>query len=204
MPPRKIMIIRHAERPIKGGTDMAVDAQGQPDRNALLVKGWQRAGALASLFAKGSRQNDEPLLERPTLLFAANPTEAKPSDRTRLTLLPLSELIGLRIETPFSHGQEQQMADLLHASSGVVLVAWEHKAIAALVHGLTSGRVGAPAWPGNRYDMVYVLDNGPAWRLRLAPQCLLDQDSGNGFPMEPVPTFAEASRTPITAADRPI
>lgn len=44
----KIMLIRHAEKPIKdfyGVTD-----KGVRDRHTLIVKGWQRAGALVVVY----------------------------------------------------------------------------------------------------------------------------------------------------------
>jgi hypothetical protein len=45
----KIMIIRHAEKP--AGKVAGVDEAGESSGHHLSVRGWQRAGALACLFA---------------------------------------------------------------------------------------------------------------------------------------------------------
>ena len=47
----KIMIIRHAEKPPDSGGPFGVTAGGEKDAESLIIQGWQRAGALACLFA---------------------------------------------------------------------------------------------------------------------------------------------------------
>src|SRR5262249_5826382 len=43
-----ILVIRHAEKP--EGDDLGVDQKGNPTPESLIVRGWQRAGALAVFF----------------------------------------------------------------------------------------------------------------------------------------------------------
>ena len=47
----KIMIVRHAEKPSDDGTILGVDADGKDNPEELIVRGWQRSGALVRLFA---------------------------------------------------------------------------------------------------------------------------------------------------------
>jgi len=42
----KIMIIRHAEKPSEDGLTNGVNMSGTKDPEDLIVRGWQRAGAL--------------------------------------------------------------------------------------------------------------------------------------------------------------
>src|SRR5215469_3317059 len=69
--PTKIMVIRHAEKP--DATHAGVTAHGTEDKECLIVRGWQRAGALAVLFdpANGSLQNAN--LAVPKVIYASDP-----------------------------------------------------------------------------------------------------------------------------------
>jgi len=69
MASQTILIIRHAEKPEPGG-DIGINSQGQPDKESLTPRGWQRAGAWVQLFAPPSGQNA--LLPQPNALFAAD------------------------------------------------------------------------------------------------------------------------------------
>jgi hypothetical protein len=76
--PSKIMLIRHAEKP--HGSDQGVTDKGEPDPESLIVRGWQRAGALVALFdpAEGALQNTN--LAVPTVIYASNPV-TRPTPR---------------------------------------------------------------------------------------------------------------------------
>lgn len=53
----KVMIIRHADKPPeppKEPPPFGVTREGTQDEQALIVRGWQRAGALASFFDPAS------------------------------------------------------------------------------------------------------------------------------------------------------
>src|SRR5271168_5207267 len=109
----KIMIIRHAEKP--AGQVGGVTAWGAASSHDLIVRGWQRAGALACLFAPAHGPLQNPLLARPAFIFASaavdDPVPGNSrSRRSEETVGPLAELIGVDINLTFSKGQETALA----------------------------------------------------------------------------------------------
>jgi hypothetical protein len=184
---RKIMLIRHAEKP-QGGTQ-GVDAAGNDGQEFLTVQGWQRAGALARFFVPVKPQLQHPSIEPPQFLFAAGPVSKKQkkagngskSCRPEQTITPLSQLLGsaVPLNLNFVKGQEPEVAAAAMACSGVVLIAWQHEdipAIAAAILGKTG--IVTPTWPGNRFDVVWVFDLRPTggYSFSQVPQMLLAGD----------------------------
>ena len=47
--PRTLLMIRHGEKP--AGNDRGVDQHGNENPDGLIPRGWERAGALVTLFA---------------------------------------------------------------------------------------------------------------------------------------------------------
>jgi hypothetical protein len=85
--------------------------------------------------------------------------------------------------TRWALGQEGELAAEIGGLSGIVLVCWEHKAIAAsLLPALLAGQQlpGVPKkWDGARFDIVLRLDRtaaGASWAFRQLFQCLLAGD----------------------------
>ncbi|SCB36163.1 hypothetical protein [Rhizobium multihospitium] len=181
MAPHKIMIIRHAERPVDGGKDQGVRLEGTPNENFLTVRGWQRAGALVRRFSPLVKSGVQGLIEPPTALYAAHPDDKHRSHRTRSTLQPLADLLGLTVNTDHGRGEEAELAKAIMGQNGVVLIAWEHKAIHEIVTALTQSQINAPSWPDDRFDMIFVLTQDPAWRLSQEPQQVLAGDQASIF-----------------------
>lgn len=183
--PSKVMIVRHAEKPDRDGdAPFGLGPDGRPDVHGLLVRGWERAGALARFFAPRDGAGPPAGLARPTFLFAAGPTPEHPSRRSVLTLSALAELTGLVPDASFGPDHASEAAVAILRRGGVGLVAWEHKRIADLVGAVTGGTVAGPHWPGHRFDMVLALDrDGAGWRLSQVPQLLLAGDSAAPLPM---------------------
>jgi hypothetical protein len=96
---RTIFIIRHAEKP-HTPPPYGVDIDGNHDKHSLLPRGWQRAGALATLFAP-CEGDFRPGLKIPTQLIAPDYGDENENARHRPheTLLPLKQRIGLDVET---------------------------------------------------------------------------------------------------------
>jgi hypothetical protein len=177
MPPSKVMIIRHAEKPMPGGPETGVDRDGNQDPEALIVRGWQRSGALARLFAPVDGHFHSGALACPASIFAPGIGPGSQSKRPWQTLQPLSELLGLEISDACLKGEEQELAAAILRQDGVVLVAWEHKAIPAVLAGVTGHSVASPGWPEDRFDIILVLDRtSSGWTLTQVPQMLLKGD----------------------------
>lgn len=180
----KIMIIRHAEKPdtygeieLNGVDELGVHC-GKDGSEHLVTRGWQRAGALVTLFAPpwGPRG---PVLATPGFLFAAFPgndpegkkDKGEPSKRPYETLLPLSAVLG---SAPFNSSyQKPDYASMVKnalACPGVVLICWEHDDILLMKDQGISYEIlkqtGTPLdafkipdkWPGSQYDVVWVFE----------------------------------------------
>jgi hypothetical protein len=176
----KIMIVRHAEKPVTVGDQafLGVREDGTEDKESLIVRGWQRAGALCTLFPTASRG-----LAVPDGLFAADPEKANgigsKSRRPQQTITPLSERLGLQIDLSFAKGQEAEVAAAAVARGGVVLIAWQHEAVPAIAQAIPGGDVPATkAWPDDRFDIVWGFDLAADGRYTFTqvPQALLPGD----------------------------
>jgi hypothetical protein len=206
-----IMIIRHAEKPdtYNGQTYNGVNAlatecgpQGSED---LVTLGWQRSGALVTLFAPpwGPKSS----LVTPHTLFASDPTHHKgddkdessePSQRPYETLTAVATALGanatqpMPINTSFSKKHYDSMVTAALACSGAVLIAWQHEDIPAIGQSIlkqtNTANVKIPTtWSGKRYDLVWVFNrpggSGPIAGFSLVAQMLLAGD-GPAPPIE--------------------
>jgi hypothetical protein len=181
MPARKIMIIRHAEKPPDGGPPpQGVDLAGSANPDELTPRGWQRAGALVTLFApRGGHAPPDPI-ERPSAIFAAGTSASSSSLRPQSTV----KAVGLACDPPitvrasFAPGDEASAAPaILGSTSEACFVCWEHKHVKDLVRELSSGALQSPHWDGSRFDVTFVLTvDAGAWNLKQVPQLLLPGD----------------------------
>jgi hypothetical protein len=190
MAPTKLMIIRHAEKP-GDGKPFGVRARGERDDKSLTTRGWQRAGALARFFAPLEGRGRHPALAAPNALVAAGhrKAEEQSSRRSPQTLRPLSQLLGLTIDDRFSKGHEADMMKAALARDGVVLIAWAHEFIPAILANLPGATATPKQWPDDRFDLVWILDRssdaarGSTWTFTQAPQLLLGGDKDELAPM---------------------
>lgn len=174
---KKIMVIRHAEKPT--GPFQGVTINGNIDPESLIPRGWQRAGALTVLFApyKGALQNS--LLLVPEILYASLPDEESKSERPVETITPLSERLGLPINEAYGKKDYKKMADAVMAESGTVLVAWQHQDISHIANHILGNHSAPQTWPGDRFDLVWVFDLDAStnqYKLTQVPQNLLVGD----------------------------
>jgi broad specificity phosphatase PhoE len=175
----RVMFIRHAEKP-QDGADGGFSSDGQADPESLTARGWQRAGALARYFNPQSPAAGDILL-KPAVVFASGIGAGSKSKRPMETVSPLVELLKQARPTPFitSHlkRDHQPLIDDVLARDGVVLVAWEHKEIPALIARLPQPPTVPQAWPDDRFDLVWILDRTPVgWQFSQWPQLLLADD----------------------------
>jgi hypothetical protein len=187
VPPRKVIIIRHAEKPAEGVAD-GVDMAGNPDPHSLTPAGWQRAGALVRFFAPRTGQGVLPV-STPDAIFAAGVGPGRPSKRAIQTAWPLASFLARERAVPFvaSHLKDDldALAEDVLARSGCVLLVWEHKMMAALVHRLTSGAHRLAPWDSECFDGIWLLDrSGSGWAFSQASQHLLPADRADmGAPL---------------------
>lgn len=178
MPANKIMLIRHAEKPtsaVKG-----VTSAGKVNAEELVVRGWQRGGALVRLLSPRDGKPADPRLAQPKTIFASRVGRHSKSLRPQHTVLELSKVLKLRLDLRYRKGDEAELAKCAVAAAGPVLIAWEHENIPDIVNGIVGNKSTCPQkWPGARFDVVWVLDrqkNG-GWAFSQVPQLLLSGDS---------------------------
>ena len=199
-PPELIYVIRHGEKPadppppVPGQAPPApaapfgVDFQGNEDPHSLLPQGWQRSGALAVLFdpALGPLQAG---LRTPAALLSPSYGPAKTAaHRTHETIQGLADRLGVAIASDFAEGSEPQLAaSVVSSYSGVVLICWEHDHIPAIATSLPTapGTVIPSAWPGDRFDVIWVFTLVPGtaqYAFSQIPQQLLSGDTDTIIP----------------------
>ncbi len=191
---RKVMIIRHGEKPPRNGPPpFGVDLDGLHSKNQLTPRGWQRAGALVLLFAPLDGRVMRSPIERPTAVFAAGISDETSSLRPQSTVAAVVAALGPGVALTVlpAPGQEGEAArQILDSGVAVGLVCWEHSRIGDLVGALTGGQIVSPHWNDTRYDGVLVLTLGPPWTLTEVPQLLLAGDASSSVSVKTDPVAA--------------
>ncbi|MEP6559346.1 MAG: histidine phosphatase family protein, partial [Burkholderiales bacterium] len=138
------------------GRTEGVRWRGELDPESLAPLGWQRAGALVQFF----EQPTAPHIERPDHLFAVSFDRARidSSRRSKQTLRPLSQKLGLPVNHRLGKEQEKRLVQTLAALSGTVLVAWSHENIRLIGDALGASALTPSTWPDERFDVVWVFD----------------------------------------------
>ncbi len=141
-----IMIIRHCEKPTD--THRGILTNGSESEHSLIVRGWQRSGALIPFFAPNGGGVANAALARPAFLFATCPDAegADSSDQSRReeeTLSGLSEKLAVDLNLGFGKGQEAAIAKAAIACMGPVLIAWDHNRIIELAKLIAPRRSSA-------------------------------------------------------------
>lgn len=181
---QRIMIVRHAEKPNVDdqGQNFGVGMDGSEDTESLVVRGWQRAGALCLLFASAEIARSRGL-SVPQHLYASNPENANAvgskSHRPKQTLIPLAQRLGLMICVDWTKGQEEELCREVLAQDGTVLISWQHENIPAISAAIPGGNTPQTRnWPDDRFDLVWVFDLLPdgTYSFKEIHQALLSHD----------------------------
>jgi len=187
-PPNQIYVIRHADKQI----DLAipeppfgVEYNGTDSIHSLIPRGWQRAGALITLFdpTDGLLQYG---LKRPLTLFSPlfGTIQNTMIQRTYQTIQGLAGRVNTTINNVLSVGQEPELVDLiLNSCSDVVLVSWEHHHIPRIAFNMPviPGTYIPSVWPDDRFDVIWsftlVPNSNPIqYTFSQVPQRLLPGD----------------------------
>ena len=177
MAPQRVMLIRHGEKPGGAWPGPGLTDKGVEDKESLVIRGWQRAGALALFF----RAPPAPL-RRPERIYASHrdKMDGSKSRRPVQTVTALSELLKLDLLIDFTKGQETALAEALAPLTGDTLVCWQHETIPAIVAAIAGKNSGAPSsWAPERFDLVWTLTRhgpGEAWKFEQSLQSLLPGD----------------------------
>jgi broad specificity phosphatase PhoE len=182
MPPKQILLIRHGEKPPKLGQPKGIKPDGTEDHHSLVVRGWQRAGALVPFFCAAMDR----AIGCPTIVFSP-PIDGKDGDHGRpyQTVIAIAARLGVPHVIDHSLDQEEALVADVRSRDGVVLIAWEHKRIAKIANAILGDQTTAPQkWPDDRFDLVWVFDLDPSGRYRFSqvPQLLLAGDRPDVVP----------------------
>jgi broad specificity phosphatase PhoE len=169
------MIIRHGEKP--DGTSPGLDENGAEDDSSLTAVGWQRAHALVGLFDPAEGDPRAPLA-RPDAIYAAGVSDEGEGQRTRETVAPLAEALGLPVNTEYGKGDENKLVKDVMKRSGTTLISWQHGEIPTIVDEFPSVSPTPPEeWPSDRFDVVWTLTRaGDGWTFTQTPELVLPQD----------------------------
>ena len=138
-----VLIIRHAEKPDAG--------------DGLTPAGEARAQAYIEYF-RDFKYHSEPV--KLDAIFAA--ADSKNSRRPRITVEPLAQALGLKVDMNYRDKEFQRLADELaaHDSGKNVLVCWHHGAMPELLRALDTDPdklLPGGHWPSNEYGWVIVV-----------------------------------------------
>ena len=176
-----ILVIRHAEKP--DGTNAGIDMKGGPDKESLIVRGWQRAGALPGLCGPSAK------LPHPVRIYAsaagkhmtADGKIGSKSKRPMETVSVVAAKLQMPIDDTFTKGQETALVGKITTLDGVTLVCWQHEAIPAIATAILGSSDGVPdPWPDDRFDVVWRFTRaaaGGAWTFDQVCELLLPGDS---------------------------
>lgn len=180
-----VFIVRHGEKP--AGKMKGIDKQGTESEHSLTTRGWQRAGALVSLFGASASSEAKPPLGTPAFIFAASPDApgADPKEKSRReeeTAAPLAARLGLKANIGYGKGDEAKVAKAARACTGPVVIVWDHETIPQLAREFSGSSEIPDRWPKSRYDLVFVLQpsaqpSANGYRFSQMPQQLLAGDS---------------------------
>jgi hypothetical protein len=172
MPPSKIMIIRHAEKPPNppnktGPWDVQENGQSGGGKS-LIVPGWQRAGALNAFFAPYKSKPANPEIETPHHIYAANPKGE--TQRPFETVVPLAAWLKYKEGSSQFNvsydvgGGEKDMVKSALGHGSPVLICWEHNHIMPDIMGHIQKEVPITNYAHitnpfpNVFYLVWVLD----------------------------------------------
>jgi hypothetical protein len=166
MPPSRILLIRHGEKPGDPGSDKVADGTG------LSVRGQIRAAALSvSIPAAYPNVN---------FLFAT--AASAKSNRPVLTITPLAKSLGLKISAKHADKDYAALAQhlLTHDkyAGKLVLVCWHHGKLPKLANALGVTPPVDP-WPSEAFARIWQIDfpSTSAPTVVNLPQALLIGDS---------------------------
>lgn len=133
---KKVIIIRHAEKPDKGDN--------------LSCQGLNRALQLPEVLEKKFGVPDH--------VFVPQINTGKSTSTARMyqTVVPFAVKYNLDVNTKYDVNDTKDLSKEIVAEKGTVLVVWEHDHIDNIARDL--GVNTKDKWPGNDYDSIWIID----------------------------------------------
>ena len=176
------MIIRHGEKP--DGSNQGFDPDGTLDSSSLTQAGYARARNLVKVFDPPAPGSPRPGLARPAAIYAASATDAGEGLRTRETVAPLAQQLGITVNTEFGKGDETAMVDDVISGPGPTLICWQHGEIPDIADAFENVTPTPPSsWPDDRFDVIWVFTKtADGWSFTQVPELASPGDSNSLIP----------------------
>lgn len=173
-----VMVIRHGEKP--DSAHPGVDANGKPDDSSLTAVGWARAHRLVDIFDPGEGPA-RPGLATPVAIYAAGVTNNGDGLRTRETVQPLADKLGIRADTSYGKGDETALVEHVISRPGPTLICWQHGEIPAVAAAFPGVTPRPPStWPADQFDVIWTFTSAAGgWHFAQIPERALPQDRTN-------------------------
>ncbi len=170
-----VMIVRHGEKP--DGSNPGIDPNGNPDDSSMTQAGYTRARRLVDVF-NPAQGLPRPGLARPSALFAAGANEGGAGTRTRETIAPLAQRLGIPANTTFGKGEEVSLVAQVTSQPGPTLICWQHVEIPTIAAAFGYVTPAPPrVWPDDRYDVIWTLTaTATGWTFAQLPELALPTD----------------------------
>jgi broad specificity phosphatase PhoE len=177
--PTVVMVIRHGEKPEDDSTP-GFDANGTQDESSLTTVGWDRAHRLADLFdpTQGAVRSG---LARPKAIYAAGANEEGEGQRTRETVKPLADRLGIPVNISYGKGDIESLVQHVLTQPGPTLISWQHSDIPSIAEAFPSVTPTPPSeWPDDRFDVVWTFTKtANGWHFAQLPELVLPQDQAS-------------------------
>ena len=172
-----VMVIRHGEKPEDDDSGPGLDANGVEDDSSLTAVGWDRAHRLVDLFDP-AQGDPRPGLARPKAIYAAGANDNGEGQRTRETVQPLADRLGIPAVTTFGKGDEEKLIEHVLSQPGPTLISWQHGEIPAMAEAFPGATPTPPTeWPDDRFDVIWTFTRtADGWRFAQLPELVLPQD----------------------------
>ncbi|KIM97511.1 hypothetical protein OIDMADRAFT_70695, partial [Oidiodendron maius Zn] len=130
-----VYLIRHGEKPSDGS-------------NGLSAQGEERAQCLRTVFGASSGYNID-------YIMAETPKSDGSRERPLETVQPLSEDLGITVDTSCDRDDQDCVADVVdnYSGPGNILICWEHGNLHDIVKAL--GDKNAPDYPDGSYNLIW-------------------------------------------------
>ncbi len=171
-----VMVIRHGEKPEDDSTS-GIDAAGNENDSSMTQVGWDRAYRLVELFdpAQGALR---PGLARPQAIYAAGPNDNGYGQRTRETVTPLADQLGIPVNISYGKGDEEGLVGHVLTQPGPTLISWQHSELPSIAEAFTSVTPTPPSeWPDDRFDVIWTFTKtADGWQFAQLPELVLPED----------------------------